>query len=129
MSELKEKAIKAAEKFLERRGYEVIESNWKSEGGNSLDLVAREDDTVVFCDVSARDGFERGIPESNDWASRERREIAAAAWLSEHCDDDTLVDLPIRFDSIAMMVIGENRALLRHHINCLGCGLTAGQAD
>lgn len=33
MSELKEKAIKAAEKFLERRGYEVIESNWKSEGG------------------------------------------------------------------------------------------------
>lgn len=86
MSELKEKAIKAAEKFLERRGYEVIESNWKSEGGNSLDLVAREDDT----------GY---------------------------------VDMPVRFDSIAMMLLSENRALLKHHINCLGCGLTAGQAD
>ena len=105
MSELKEKAIKAAEKFLEQRGYEVIESNWKSEGGNSLDLVAREDDTVVFVDVYARHGFDKGMPEEGNEGSRERREIVAAAWLSE------------------------NRALLKHHINCLGCGLTAGQAD
>ena len=68
MSELKEKAIKAAEKFLERRGYEVIESNWKSEGGNSLDLVAREDDTVVFVDVYARHGFDKGMPEEGNEA-------------------------------------------------------------
>ena len=73
MSELKEKAIKAAEKFLEQRGYEVIESNWKSEGGNSLDLVAREDDTVVFVDVYARHGFDKGMPEEGNEGSRERR--------------------------------------------------------
>lgn len=129
MSELKEKAIKAAEKFLEQRGYEVIESNWKSEGGNSLDLVAREDDTVVFVDVYARHGFDKGIPEEGNEGSRERREIAAAAWLSEHADDEGYVDVPVRFDSIAMMILSESRALLKHHINCLGCGLTAGQAD
>ena len=114
MSELKEKAIKAAEKFLERRGYEVVESNWKSEGGNSLDLVA---------------SFDKGMPEEGSEGSRERREIAAAAWLSEHADDEGYVDMPVRFDSIAMMLLSENRALLKHHINCLGCGLTAGQAD
>ena len=129
MSELKEKAIKAAEKFLERRGYEVVESNWKSEGGNSLDLVAREDDTVVFVDVYARHGFDKGMPEEGSEGSRERREIAAAAWLSEHADDEGYVDMPVRFDSIAMMLLSENRALLKHHINCLGCGLTSGQAD
>ena len=35
----------------------------------------------------------------------------------------------VSVDSIAMMLLSENRALLKHHINCLGCGLTAGQAD
>lgn len=129
MSELKEKAIKAAEKFLGQRGYEIVESNWKSENGSSLDLVAKEDDTVVFVDVYARQEADRGMPEEGSEGSRERREIAAAAWFSEHGDDEGCVDVPVRFDSIAMMLLSDNRALLRHHINCLGCGLTAGQAD
>lgn len=129
MSELKEKAIKVAAEFLEQRGYEIVESNWKSQKGRLLDLVAKEDDTVVFVDVYARQDADRGMPEEGNEGSRECREIAAAAWLSEHADDAGYVDMPVRFDSIAMMLLSENRALLRRHINCLGCGLTAGQAD
>ena len=129
MSELKEKAIKAAARFLTHRGYEVIETQWKSDSGSSLDLVAREDGTVVFVDIYARHGIDKGMPDGGGEVSRERREIAAAAWLSEHANNDDLVDMPVRFDSIAMMVIGESRAMLRHHINCLGCDFTAGQAD
>lgn len=129
MYELKEKAVKAAARFLIQRGYEVVEIGWKSEGGNTIDVVAREDDAVVFVDVYARLGADRGMPEDGGEASRERREIAAATWLAEHDGEEGLVDLPIRFDSIAMMVIGESRALLRHHINCLGCEITAGETD
>lgn len=128
MFELKEKAIKAAARFLITRGYEVVETQWKSEAGCSIDLVATEDDTVVFVDVLARQGTDRGMPDDGGEASRERKEIAAATWLAEHSDEE-YVNRPIRFDSIAMMVIGESRALLRHHINCLGCSITAGQAD
>ena len=90
MSELKEKAIKAAARFLTHRGYEVIEAQWKSDSGSSLDLVAREDGTVVFVDVYARHGIEKGMPDGGGETSRERREIAAAAWLSEHAGDDDL---------------------------------------
>lgn len=129
MHELKEKAVRAAEKFLVQRGYEVVESNWKSESGSSIDLVAREDSTVVFVDVYARSGIDRGMPEEGGESSRERREIAAATWLSEHADDEGIVDTPVRFDSIAMMILNENRALLKHHINCLGGAMTAGQTD
>lgn len=46
MYELKESAIMAASKFLTHRGYEVIETRWKSDG-SAVDLVAREDATVV----------------------------------------------------------------------------------
>lgn len=37
-------------------------------------------------------------------------------------EDGTLVfvDTPVRFDEVAMMVVKENRALLRHHVNCFG---------
>lgn len=129
MSELKEKSIKAAAKFLVQRGYKVVETSWESETGSSLDVVAMEDDTVVFVDVYARADLDRGMPEEGGEGSRERREIAAATWLSEHAEDENLVDTPIRFDSIALMILSENRALVRHHINCLGCGMTAGQAD
>lgn len=127
MYELKEKAIKAAARFLIQRGYEVLETGWESEGGSAIDVVAREDDAIVFVDVFARRGTDKGMPEGGGEASRERREVAAATWLAEH-DDEEHVNLPIRFDSISMMVISDSRALLRHHINCLG-EVTAGETD
>ena len=33
--------------------------------------------------------------------------------------DDVLIDKPVRFDTIAFLVVGESRALPRHHINAL----------
>ena len=33
---------------------------------------------------------------------------------------DDYADTPVRFDEVAMMVVKENRALLRHHVNCFG---------
>lgn len=128
MYELKEKAIKAAARLLIQRGYEVVETSWESEG-SAIDVVAREDDAIVFVDVFARRGTDKGLPEDGGVTSRERREIAAATWLSEHADDEDFVNLPVRFDSIAMMVLSESRAMLGHHINCLGCEMTAGETD
>ena len=84
---------------------------------------------MIFVGVYARQEADRDMPEEGNESSREREESTVAAWLSEYGDDEGYVDMPVRFDSIAMMLLSENRALLKHHINCLGCGLTAGQAD
>ncbi|MDU7413309.1 MAG: YraN family protein [Varibaculum cambriense] len=108
MFELKQKAIKAAATFLDRRGYEVIDTEWESEDGGYIDVVARDEDAIVFCDVQARRGVEKGMPEES-LGVRERMEINAAKWLGEHGDDPDNVDVTIRFDSIAMLVIGEDR--------------------
>lgn len=119
MFELKQKVIKAAATFLDRRGYEVIDNEWKSEDGGYIDVVARDEDAVVFCDVQARRGVEKGMPEES-LGARERMEVNAAKWLGQHGDNLDNVDVAIRFDQIAMLVIGEGWALLRHRINCLG---------
>ena len=121
---MQERAITASEKFVTRRGYEVLDTNWSPEEGIAIDLVADDDGTIVFIDVNAREGIDKGMPEENISGKRERMEIAAAKWLAEHSDDDRFVDVTIRFDIISMLVIGSDRALLRHHINCLGADFT-----
>ena len=128
MSGLKQNAIKAAATFLDRRGYEVIDTEWEFEDGGYIDVVTRDEDAIVSCDVQARRGVEKGMPEES-LGAHERMEVNAAKWLGQHGDDPDNVDIAIRFDQIAMLVIGEDRAFLRHHINCLGSGTIAAATE
>lgn len=127
MSKLKNKAIKAAARFLESRGCEILERSWSSEDGSAVDLVARDGEALVFCDVYARRGTEKGMPDGGGEGSREHREVNAAKWLAEHTGD--YVGCPVRFDVISMLAVSEGRAFLRHSVNCLGGDVVAGSTD
>ena len=117
MSNVKTKATKAASRFLERCGYDVLETGWKCAAGTT-DIVAEDGDVLVFVDVSARDGIDRGFPtDSCSQENRVRREMVALAYLAEHSD---VTERPIRFDNVALLVVGPDRAMIRHHINALG---------
>ena len=117
MNDMKEKAMGAVKAFLERKGYEIVDEAWQGpEGIGGIDLVAvDEDGTLVFVDATARIGTD-GFPEAH--RARGLREALAATWLAGNGDD--YADTPVRFDEVAMMVVKENRALLRHHVNCFG---------
>ena len=117
MNDMKEKAMGAVKAFLERKGYEIVDEAWQGpEGIGGIDLVAvDEDGTLVFVDATVRIGTD-GFPEAH--RARGMREALAATWLAGNGDD--YADTPVRFDEVAMMVVKENRALLRHHVNCFG---------
>ena len=66
-------------------------------------------------DATGRIGTD-GFPEAH--RARGLREALAATWLAGNSDD--YADTPVRFDEVTMMVVKENRALLRHHVNCFG---------
>ena len=117
MSNLKTRATKAAGRFLERCGYDVLETGWECPAGTT-DIVAEDGDMLGFVDVSARDSIHRGFPtESRSQEPRARREMVALAYLSEHPD---VAERPIRFDNVALLVVEPDRAMVRHHINALG---------
>ena len=117
MSNLSIKATEAASRYLDRRGYTVLETGWTCPAGTA-DIVAKDGDTIVFADVSSRDSAERGFPsDSRSKKTRAKRENIAIAWLAEHED---AVNEAVRFDNIALLVIGKDRAMIRHHINSLG---------
>lgn len=115
--ELQEKAVKAATRFIERKGFELLESGWTSPEGTQIDLIANDEDTLVFIDVTATEygegGFEGGEVKRGDL------EIAAESWLAGNTPDG---DIQVRFDIIDMLVVSADRALLRHHINAFSCG-------
>ena len=51
MSNLHEKAIAASERFLERRGYEVLSTSWEApDGFGTIDVVAMDEDTDLCQD-------------------------------------------------------------------------------
>lgn len=112
--ELQEKAVKAATRFIERKGYELLEAGWTSPEGTQIDLVANDEDTLVFIDVTATEYGEGGRVKRGDL------EITAASWLAGNSPDG---DIQVRFDIIDMLVVSTDRALLRHHINAFSCGV------
>ena len=115
---LQEKAVKAATRFIERKGFELLEAGWASPEGTLIDLIANDEDALVFIDVAATEygegGFEGGKVKRSDL------EIAAASWLAVNTPDG---DIQVRFDIIDMLVVSTDRALLRHHINAFSCGV------
>lgn len=116
--ELQEKAVKAATRFIERKGFELLEAGWTSPEGTQIDLIANDEGTLVFIDVTATEygegGFEGGKVKRGDL------EIVAASWLAVNSPDG---EIQFRFDIIDMLVVNTGRALLSHHSNAFSCGV------
>lgn len=110
------RANKAAAKFLDRRGYKVLARDWICHAG-SANIIAKDEDTLVFVQVIACSKVSKGFPsERVNHAKRDRFEKIAAAYLQENPLEDTTV----RFDVISLLVLGPDRAFLRHHVNAFG---------
>jgi putative endonuclease len=52
---------KAAVKFLKKKGYRIIEKNYRNKSGE-IDIVAEQDQVLVFVEVKSRAGGEYGEP-------------------------------------------------------------------
>ncbi|MBR5259878.1 MAG: YraN family protein [Eggerthellaceae bacterium] len=109
---LDQRGKEAAAKFLERRGYDVIERNWSCYAG-TVDIIANDEDTLVFVEVNTCRDDKGGFPaETNVAEKRAQYEKIALAFLTDY----DAVDMTVRFDNISIVVIGDDRALVRHHI-------------
>lgn len=114
--ELGKRGEEAAACFLERREYEILDRNWKCIAGEA-DIVALQDDTLCFIEVKTRKDAQKGFPsEAVDTRKRSRYERIAACYLKDH----DYADVRVCFDIIAILVLGEDRAFLRHHLNAFG---------
>ena len=122
--EIGQRGEDAAARFLMRRGYEIVERNWTCPAGE-VDIVAEDGDVLVFCEVKTRTSLKRGLPGEAVTSEKRKRYEKIAAWYLRECGDRwdcgfNWDDRPIRFDVISILVVGSDRAILRHDVNAFG---------
>jgi len=91
-----------ARRELQRRGYEILESNFRTRQGE-IDIVARHRQQYVFVEVKARRGRRFGMPEEAvDATKREHLIRAAQRYLQQigEPDADWRIDvLAVEYDA------------------------------
>jgi putative endonuclease len=96
--------------YLTDVGLRVLDRNWRCREGE-LDIVAREGDALVFCEVKARRGVGYGLPVEAVTSAKQRKlRVLAQRWLAAH--DEHAPDL--RFDVVGVLVGTCGPAVVTH---------------
>jgi putative endonuclease len=85
--------------FLAEAGLEILGRNWRCEHGE-IDIVARDGQTLVICEVKTRSGVRFGSPVEAVTRQKARRlRRLAVAWLTAH----SLFFEEIRIDAVGVL--------------------------
>lgn len=99
-----------AAEFLVEAGMRLLDRNWRCATGE-LDIVARDGDTLVFCEVKTRRGSRYGTPAEAVGAVKVGRlRRLAAQWLASKA---VRAD-QIRFDVISVQPSRRGTARVEH---------------
>lgn len=99
---------KFAGNYLEQNGYEIIEYNFRSSAGE-IDIIARDGEYLVFCEVKYRKTAKVGYPmEAISLTKRRRISKCAQYYLYQN----GLEDMPCRFDVVS--ILGNDLELIKN---------------
>lgn len=91
-----------ARRHLERSGLTVLDQNWRGEAGE-IDLVLREGETVVVCEVKTRTSMAFGSPhEAVTETKAARLHALAREWVGAH-PERVPDDVDVRIDVVAVL--------------------------
>ena len=77
---------KLAGDFLKKRGYRILETNYRCPEGE-IDIVARHKDYLVFIEVRTKTSREFGSPEESITSAKKERVRASAAYYQQMHDN------------------------------------------
>jgi putative endonuclease len=96
--EFGKKGEELAARYLSRRGYRILEKNYRSRAGE-LDIVAMDGKTLVFVEVKSRRSNAFGSPgDAVNARKRRQMERVALAYMTENKKDG----LHCRFDVVGI---------------------------
>src|SRR2546430_17499378 len=95
---------KLACRFLRRNGYKILYRNFKGRSGGEIDIVCRDNDTLVFVEVKTRTREDFGRPfTAVDRQKQKRISRGALNWLRMLDNPDIF----FRFDVLEVLVTGD----------------------
>jgi putative endonuclease len=91
-----------ASEFLQRQGYQVIARNWRGNSGE-IDIVARDNDCLVFAEVKTRTRVGCGHPfEAITTAKMQTMRRLVGEW----CKANDIASVQVRLDAISVLLAG-----------------------
>ena len=106
------KGEKLAARFLKRKGYKIVQRNYKCKLGE-IDIIAKQDKTLVFVEVKTRQTAEFGPPQYVITAAKKRQISRVALSYIKY---GNLMEQSCRFDVIAVTFPRESRRPRIEHI-------------
>jgi putative endonuclease len=101
-----------AVQYLQRQGFRILKQNYRYERGE-IDIVAEDNDELVFVEVKARHSHEYGLPEEAVTPHKQQQiRTVAEGYLAEHNSNERAC----RFDVIAIDWRGGHTDI-RHYRN------------
>ena len=88
--------------FYVHNGYAILERNWKCYH-LEVDLIARNEDTLVICEVKTRSNIAFGEPETFVTPQKQKNLIRAANMYLTRKN----ISKEVRFDIISIVLCGE----------------------
>ena len=88
----------AAGVWLEQKGWEILEYNYRCRAGE-IDIIARDGETLVFCEVKYRSGPEKGSPLEAVGVKKQQTIFRCALF---YMTERHMQDVPCRFDVIGI---------------------------
>ncbi|MBQ7024033.1 MAG: YraN family protein [Akkermansia sp.] len=106
-----------AASYLRAHGHKVLYRNFREGGRGEIDIMCREGDTLVACEVKSSASPASGAPmRAVDRAKRELLRSGLRNWLRLLKRDD----IPTRFDIIEIYLIGGQKPVVHHHQDAFG---------
>lgn len=96
--------------YMEENGYTVCERNYRTPHGEA-DMVCRRGSETVLVEVKTRRGGDSFPEEAVDARKMRRYRGITLDYLAEGCQTEF-----VRFDVIALNVVGPHHARLRHYV-------------
>jgi putative endonuclease len=95
-----------AKKFLEEKGFQIIETNWRHEK-DEIDLIAKDGNELVMVEVKTRSTRYFGEPSEAVGTSKESFMIRAAESYLEIHD----LNMDTRFDIISIVIDNDGESI------------------
>ena len=97
-----------AVEFLQKEGYEILETNWVFQKAE-IDIIAQKENTLAIVEVKTRSTIDFGLPQ--DFVKPKKIQLLVKA-VNEYVQQNEL-DVEVRFDIIAIHIEG-NQFKIEH---------------
>jgi putative endonuclease len=104
-----------ARAYLESKGYIVEEVNWYC-GNYEVDIIAQQDDILIFCEVKCRTSSFFGEPETFVTKQKQKNIIKAAEYYAQRKQWQG----EIRFDIVSVLM-NKTEVTINHIPDAFGC--------